>query len=87
MVDHKGRPAAKRGPVTQSNNDDRSKPTHLSPEAQSLKQRTEAAIERELARCERSMSPAQWREHREWITDYVNEEALQWLRSRGRGSR
>ncbi|NML29397.1 hypothetical protein [Paraburkholderia antibiotica] len=48
--------------------------------AQLLRVRVEAMIERELARCERTLTPARWIEHREWVTANVVEAARLWLR-------
>lgn len=48
--------------------------------AQELKARVESMIQKELARCERSMSAADWAEHREWVTANVVEGARIWLR-------
>ncbi|CAD6551449.1 hypothetical protein ACFQ3P_30235 [Paraburkholderia sabiae] len=31
----------------------------------------ERLIEKELARCERCMTPGEWREHREWVEQYA----------------
>jgi hypothetical protein len=50
--------------------------------AQALKARVEHLIAKELLRCEASMTPAQWRAHREWVTADVVEAARLWLRER-----
>ncbi|MEM5344738.1 hypothetical protein [Paraburkholderia azotifigens] len=39
--------------------------------AEALLARFEHLIEKELARCERCMTPDEWREHREWIEEYA----------------
>ncbi|MGF6601433.1 hypothetical protein P3T23_006175 [Paraburkholderia sp. GAS448] len=49
-----------------------------------LRERVEAQIEKELARCEARMTPAQWAEHRDWVRDYVVVAARQWLCNRSR---
>ena len=64
-----------------SSNADRS-PNRSS--AQRLRQRVESAIARELARCERCMTPAEWAEHRDWVRDYVVASAREWLRTQSR---
>jgi hypothetical protein len=50
--------------------------------AQQLRVRVETAIGRELCRCERCMTPAQWTEHRAWITANVVEAARLWMREK-----
>ncbi|MFT0174638.1 hypothetical protein ACLKMY_37815 [Paraburkholderia mimosarum] len=52
--------------------------------AQRLRQRVESAIDRELARCEKCMTPAHWVEHAEWVRDYVVASAREWLRTQAR---
>lgn len=48
---------------------------------QEVRARVEAAIERELERCERCMTPEQWAGHREWVLDYLIASAREWLRN------
>jgi hypothetical protein len=50
--------------------------------AQALRERVERMIERELARCERTMTPDEWCRDREWITENVVTAASKWLRDK-----
>ncbi|CAG4924671.1 hypothetical protein [Paraburkholderia saeva] len=49
-----------------------------------LRVHVESQIEKELARCERGMTPEQWCEHRDWVRDYVVTGAREWLRNKAR---
>jgi hypothetical protein len=54
-------------------------PTRTSPSLQAWAERMLAA---ELARCERAMTPDEWREHREWIEKNARASLLMVLRER-----
>jgi hypothetical protein len=52
--------------------------------ARELRERIEAAIRRELERCERNMPPQQWRAHCAWIRANVVASAREWLHKASR---
>ncbi|MGF6954728.1 hypothetical protein [Paraburkholderia youngii] len=54
----------------------------MPPEARALRDRVEAAIARELARCERQMTPGEWDECSAWVTEYVVAAAREYVGQR-----
>lgn len=48
--------------------------------ARALAAKVNSLIQAELARCKRSMKPADWAEHREWIEEHVIACARLWMR-------
>lgn len=44
----------------------------------------ESQISKELCRCERYMTPQQWRDHREWVEAYLREGAHEWAKDQAK---
>jgi hypothetical protein len=44
-----------------------------------MKDRVNRSIENELERCKTKMGVEAWKEHEQWVTDYVVAEAKDWL--------
>ncbi len=47
--------------------------------AQTIRERMNGQIERELKRCAEAMGPSEWQKHAQWVRDYVVAGAKQWL--------
>jgi hypothetical protein len=50
--------------------------------AEVLKKRLSDSIDRELERCRNAMGDAAWREHGDWVKDYMRASAKAWLQKK-----